>query len=124
MYQRGFSVIEVIVAIAILASAGVALWILSAISLRTVRIARQELIAANLAQEGIEIVRNIRDSNWLDDRRADDDGTNCAPAPPVSWRDGLCNGQWRVSYTEQNLLAVGANPRLRIDTDGFYQYDS
>ena len=35
-------------------------------------------VAAHLAAEGIEIVRNIRDSNWLD------------PSNP-GWRDGLPN---------------------------------
>src|SRR3989344_1993690 len=125
--QAGFSIIEVIVALAIFAMAGIAVWTLAANSLKTARLGRQELIAANLAQEGIEIVRNMRDSNWLRTdvgSRDNDNGTNCAPAPPVSWRDRLCDGNYRAQYDNPNLLALGSNPLLQIAGTGFYQYAS
>lgn len=98
------------------------MWLLAAQSLRSVRIARQNLIAANLAQEGLELVRNIRDSNWHQGRKTD--GVPPLPCVPSSlWRNRLCDGSWRVTYTENHPLPLGANPRLKVDTNGLYQYD-
>ena len=123
----GFSIIEVIIALAIFAMAGIAVWTLAANSLKTARLGRQELVAANLAQEGIEIVRSMRDSNWLRTAagsRDNDNGANCAPSPPQSWRDRLCDGDYRAQYDNPNLLAPGSNPALEIDGNRFYQYSS
>ncbi|OGY91190.1 MAG: hypothetical protein A3H70_02490 [Candidatus Komeilibacteria bacterium RIFCSPLOWO2_02_FULL_48_11] len=51
----------------------------------------ERLVAANLAREGIEIVRNIRDSNWL---------------PRGAWDQGLESG---TDYTAVPLFDKAAN---------------
>lgn len=53
--------------------------------------AADRLIAANLAREGMEIVRNIRDSNWL---------------PRGTWDQGLESG---TDYTAAPLFDSAAN---------------
>lgn len=63
--NRGFTLIETIVALAILLIAVVAPVSLIGDALHKMYYARDEVLAVNLAQEGIEMVRQIRDSNVL-----------------------------------------------------------
>lgn len=68
--QKGFSLMEVLAAVFVL-SVGM----LAVIGLQTKTIItsfenRDSIMAAGLAQEGVELVRNIRDTNILNDREA------------------------------------------------------
>lgn len=103
---------ELIIAIAVITTALLALVALLAFSVSGIKLGENKLIATNLAQEGIEIVRNIRDSNWLSYKRTAE-----------NWTDGLGQGQWRVQYDQLGLLPYGAQ-NLKINSNGFYQYDS
>lgn len=111
MKNKGFTLIEVIIAVAVIVTALVSLIALITFSVSGIRLGGPKIIAINLAQEGIEIVRNIRDSNWLADKRTSD-----------TWDDGLDSGQWRVQYNQLGLLSF-SNMSLKIDSNGFYQYD-
>lgn len=62
---RGFTLIETLVAISLLSVAIVAPMSLVSQSLRSAYYARDQIAAYNLAQEGIEAVRAIRDGNIL-----------------------------------------------------------
>ncbi len=64
--QKGQSLLELLVAILILVMVVTATITLIVTSINAGRESRNKLIAASLAREGIEIVRNIRDSNWVD----------------------------------------------------------
>lgn len=67
------------------------------------------LTAAYLAQEGLEIVRNIRDSNWL---------------ASLSWNENLiCPAGCEADYQSQALTDSYDGDFLKID-GGFYQYSS
>lgn len=63
--QKGFTIIETVVAIAILAIAVVAPLTLAQRSLNAGVYAREQVTAFYLAQEAVEYVRNIRDNNGL-----------------------------------------------------------
>lgn len=63
--HAGFSLIETIVAIGVILTGLVAVLVLLNQGIRSVRVAESRLIASNLAQEAIEIIVNIRDTNWL-----------------------------------------------------------
>lgn len=76
---RGFTLVETMVAIAILAIALVGPFVAIQHSLTASYIARDELIASSLAQEGMEYIRSVRDNNYLNGR---------------TWMDGLS------SYTQ------------------------
>lgn len=64
--EKGFTLIETFVAITILTIAIVAPMSLVARSLSISYYVRDEITASYLAQEGIEVVRNVRDSNLID----------------------------------------------------------
>jgi len=72
---------ELLIAITILVVALVATIALIINSIEAGRASKNKLIGTNFAREGIEIVRNIRDSNWLD------------PDETTTWRDGLDVGR-------------------------------
>lgn len=62
---KGETISETIIALSILAIGITIASTVSASSLRNMQSARDRIIAVNLAREGIEAVRNIRDTNWL-----------------------------------------------------------
>ncbi len=66
-HHKGFTLIEAVVSIAILAFAVGGPMALSAQSLRASREARIQLEAIHIAEEGIEIIHNIRDNNSAKD---------------------------------------------------------
>lgn len=110
--NKGFSLIEIVVAIGIIISVFIGSIILISFSISNTKVNKSRIIAIGLAQEGLEIVRNIRDNNWLAGLR--DAG---------SWREGLGEGSHRVQYDLNNLLFF-ANRPLKINSSGFYQYDT
>lgn len=63
--KQGFSLIEIIVAFSVLVVVIVASTNLLVTIIRTNTENQNTLVAYGLAQEGLEAVRNIRDSNWL-----------------------------------------------------------
>ncbi len=82
------------------------------------------LTAAYLAQEGVEIIRNIRDTNWLETRNLGSEDN--------SWKEGLTNCAWSaaciVDWTSARQidpnLATFNDQYLNIDSQGFYSYDN
>ena len=79
--MKGFTLIETIVAVGIIVIGLVSALTLITTSLFYVSNIGDRLIAANLAAEGLEVVRNIRDNNWLQS---------------LSWNNGLANGDYKV----------------------------
>jgi len=63
--KKGFSLIEIVIAITTLVVVVVAATTLIVSSIRTTTTNVDNIVAYNLAQEGLEAVRNMRDSNWL-----------------------------------------------------------
>ncbi len=61
----GFTLLESIIAIAVVLFGLVSIVALSTSSLISSEITEEEFVAANLAREGMELVRQMRDSNWL-----------------------------------------------------------
>lgn len=86
--HKGFTLLEVIIAMALIALAtGGALALVWQI-LGFTAISSSRLKASYLCQEGIELIKNIRDGNWLERR------TN----PGLLWDDGLEEGVWQDEY--------------------------
>lgn len=65
--NKGFSLIETVVAVTLMSIAIIGPMTLSAQSIRATREARLQLTATHLAEEGVEIVHNIRDNNSAED---------------------------------------------------------
>ncbi len=62
--KRGFTLVELIIAITVLVIGVVAVFGLSFFAIQLNRSNVERLQALELAREGMEMVRNIRDSNW------------------------------------------------------------
>lgn len=113
--KLGFALIEALIAIFVLTIGILAGYALMQSNLVLISQVQSRLIGAYLTQEGIEIVRNIRDTNWLEG------GTN-------PWDEGLagCSVGCIVDYNHTNQLdpnlPVYANQYLNIDANGFYSY--
>ena len=107
--NKGFTLLEVILAIFVImvGIAGTLGLIQQGISYT--QLSSSRLTANYLAQEGIEIVRNIRDANWL---------------KMSTWSDGIPSGDWEADYKTQNLTRSYAGTPLNIDSNGFYSYFS
>ncbi len=103
MKQNGFTIVETLIAVAVLLLVIAAPLTLAERSLASADSAEQEIVAVYLAQEAIEFVRNKRDSNvlagasWLAGLEsctvsgAGDPGCGVDPTNPESARDvALC----------------------------------
>ncbi len=65
--QKGFTLVETLVALSIFSSAIVGMIVITSQGINDTVYAKNKLIATALSQEGIEVVRNIRDSSLLAD---------------------------------------------------------
>jgi Tfp pilus assembly protein PilV len=92
--RQAFSIGEVILSVFVLGVTAVSILALYAQGLRDFQNERDSIIAAMLAQEGVELVRSIRDNNWAD-------------------RDGATD----VTPVYYNDLSVASDNRCRIDID-------
>jgi len=63
--KKAFTLIETLMALTVIIVGAVGAFIIVSRAIRISPVARQEIIASNLAQEGIEIIRNIRDNRIL-----------------------------------------------------------
>lgn len=98
--QSGFTLAETLIGFTIIVAAITATTALVVSSIRGNALNRERLIAYHLASEGLEIMRNVRDSNWLQNQgwRSGD------PAERgVSWDE---NGRYLVDRDE-NYLSTG-----------------
>jgi Tfp pilus assembly protein PilV len=64
-YRDGFTLIETLFAILIFSAALVSLLVIAGKGISATGQVKNETIAFYLAQEGLEVVRNIRDSNFV-----------------------------------------------------------
>lgn len=79
MKKNGFTLLEVVFGIFILTLSAFASSNLIQSTIVSTTLNKQKLTAYYMAQEGVEVVRNIRDSNWLRQRIE----------PGVSWPGGI-----------------------------------
>jgi len=134
--MKAFSFIEVIISIAIGSAVLIAVFSLASQNLIAADLTRHRVIAAHLAQEGVEIVINKRSSNWLTFSTEVNplDGTlcewrgpadcispdpDCAPGDP----DCLADGTSYIAQYNSTSLTPTSNPSdqlLSIDSNFLY----
>lgn len=108
MSSKGFTLIELSTAIFVLAVVIIEIYGVFVQTSIATSILSSRLTAAYLAKEGVEITRNIRDTNWVEG---------------ASWKDGLNAGDWRADYDDGELtLYVGSF--LNLTASGFYSYSA
>lgn len=113
----GFTLLELVISLFIVTVAVSGAFVILQKVITSTTISESNLTASFLAQEGLEIVRNLRDRNWI---------------KGLSWDNGLTDctsGKYcEVDYDDVTPL-IGVNeatlPRfLKIDNAGFYNYVS
>ena len=116
--NRGFTIIELLISLFVLVIGILAAYSVAQLPISYTSVSVNQLTAAYLAQEGIEIVRNIRDTNWL--------------TPDNNWDDGLESGDYEADYASTGLVLLSCSPScgyndlsfLKIDSNGFYNKDT
>lgn len=117
--KKGQGLLEIIVAIGVLSTGVISATTLMTSSLNSVKEIEARFIGTNLAREGIEIVRAIRDSNWLQSRKFDEfleggafDYTGIAYFDPAA-------GNWSIDFgadsltDDESIMLREANGLLR-----------
>lgn len=117
-YNKGFTILELVVTVALLSVGMVGLYLAFLPTLKNNYAVDSKLRAIYLAQEGIEIIKNIRDTNTL---------------KMIDWSSGLlaCQNGCQADYKTGTLAETLANQLkpydnnvfLKINQDGFYGYD-
>jgi prepilin-type N-terminal cleavage/methylation domain-containing protein len=104
MKERGFTMIELIITIAILSFGIIGVYSAFSPMVSLQRTISSRFVATYLAQEGFEIVRNIRDN--------------------TVWPSGLtrCTLGCQTDYKTGTLVPYNEQSPLNIDTNGFYGY--
>ena len=128
---------EAIVAIFVITAGIVGVLGLVTQTIASATLSTQRLTAAYLAQEGIEIIRNIRDTNWIEaetyyfnlwDEGLYEGGTsNCSGDVDTCNTSSGCRVDYNHSYgpsMEDPNLPVYADQYLNIDAAGFYSYSA
>ncbi len=103
--KKGFSLIEILAVIFIVSIALVGVITLAHHSIRAQRLNKHTLIAYQLAQEGIELVRAVRDNNWKNDK--------------YTFDQIFLNGYYCIDY-ERLSLEAKASPCSLYLVDGYY----
>jgi prepilin-type N-terminal cleavage/methylation domain-containing protein len=108
MSSKAFTLIEILIAITVI-TVGVVGFHAAITRVASLTFSNSDrFIASRLAQEGMELVSNIRDTNWVE---------------KTNWDNGLSDNDYRVQYNKEELLTYSDTP-LKIDNYGFYNYDN
>ena len=102
----GFTLVETLVSLVILTIALIPILNLSTSTSRVSSTIQDNLIASGLAQEGIEVVHAMRDTNWFNNRAFD---------------YNLGDGVYQVEWNSTTLLSLGGSPVLNLN-NGLYTY--
>lgn len=143
--RKGETVVEILVAVMLLVVGALSSVRLLGLANINTQLTKERVIATNLAREGLEAVRTIRDTNWLrfkGERRLcwnNLDATKCEDAGsgiPVTHigqehrylaKFNLGNYRWELSESSQNPLdlsdGIDEEYRLKFDTGGLYNHD-
>lgn len=125
MPRRGFTLVETMVAVAVVAISIVGPLYTVQKAVVTSYVSRDRLIASSLAQEGVEYIQAIRDNNFL---------YNFAnPSSPRSWLYGLdgaggsvncfTSSGCRLDPTQNTVTACsGACSPLNVSSAGIYNH--
>ena len=111
MHSKGFTLVEILIAVTVLTIGIMACYaaITKVVSLTYLNSFR--FVASRLAQEGIELVSNTRDTNWLN--------------YDLDWDDGLtsCTSGCEIDYNDSSFSPSYTGKYLKIDSNGFYNYE-
>lgn len=123
-HEGGQTLLETIIAIGVILIGILGALVLVVANVQASRQSINRVTAANLAREGIEVVRNLRDGNWLAGKTAN---TN-----PNSWYEGIVINDsdafpvmtvtgsvvsWSLNFNDVNFNAGAATCTRDFQTD-------
>lgn len=132
--QSGQSLVELVVAIGVITVGLFSVWNLFISNFNGEQEAGARILSTNLAREGLEIVKNIRDSNWLAIENNETCSYNGVLYDPCNWDSGL-NGDGNgvienifsenvyIDYSSVNSLTDNKT-RIYQNPSGLYSHDS
>lgn len=122
--QKGFTIVELIATIMILSLGILGIYNAFFPFIALTSNISHRLTASYLTQDGLEIIRNMRDTNFV----------KKGSGQIIGWSAGLldcslgCQADYKtgtLAETPNNrLIAYNPNNFLKINTDGFYSYDA
>jgi len=119
--NSGISILEVVVAMMIITMGMVGVLSLVIQNIEAQYINKNVLMASGLAQEGLELVRNARDLNWL----------TPGNDPIIGWKQNIVgDGTYIMDYggLASIMMAINsideAGARLYVNSNGFYTHTS
>ncbi len=129
--KSGQSLLEAIIAIGVILVATISATTLIVTTISTGQISADKIQAANFAREGVEVVRGIRDSNWLKRSQNIADEVTTGTGTTVQWDDSgsssdgykLLNGNYLAVFTPNTgwvLTAVGVNTTVISSVSNSY----
>jgi Tfp pilus assembly protein PilV len=125
--KRGITLIETVVAVTVLTFALGGPFLLAAKSLRSAAYAREEIAAARLGEEALEVIHNMRDNNsahnlqWVNNIASTCGGAN--PGCLVDIRQQTASGASNTIWLSNSLVScaggINSCPVYQF-TDGMY----
>lgn len=114
--KAAFSIIEIIIVLFIISIGLIGILSLIVQNIQSQNYNQGNLVAYQLSQEGIEMIRRLRDSNW---KNGQDFNADLAVAPGTVY-------QYYMDYNDALPTQVfDSLPReLKIDANGFYVHDA
>lgn len=109
---KGFSFIEVMLAVFIVTAGLIVSIQLVTQSLSQTIDSRNQIIASELAQEGVELVRNVRDTNWMTSG-----STSFNYFPPGN------SSNCRIDYSGSSSFVCSQSYQLFLNS-GYYSHNS
>lgn len=108
--KLSFTLIEMMIAVSILTVGILGVYALVPEIIKIGRENINKFLAGQLAREGMELVRNFRDSNWLAQKQ---------------WTEDLlvCNLGCEIDYNDSQF-SVGTDRYLKLDNQGYYNYQT
>ncbi|MFA5163039.1 MAG: prepilin-type N-terminal cleavage/methylation domain-containing protein [Patescibacteria group bacterium] len=106
--KPGFSLLEVITVLFIISIGMIGTMSLIVQNIQTEQANRGNLIACQLAQEGLELIRKTRDNNWL---------------VPQDWLTDLSDGTYKMDYSMATPTSITTiDEGVLLLENGFYRH--
>ncbi len=107
-YEKAFTLTEVLVSLSIFSLVLTAIAYVLTVNLNDANAVKNNFIAGNLTQEGIELARNMRDADWF---------------AVAAFGASVPDGTYRVQWNSSSLMPA-LDAKLKLDAAGFYNYDA
>jgi Tfp pilus assembly protein PilV len=103
--RAGFTIVEIITVLFIVSVGLIGVLSLIIKNIQSQTYNKYNLIAYQLAQEGVELIREVRDTNWLNGR---------------DFNYSLANGSYYLDYANQAPVNATSPEPLFITPEGYY----